>query len=140
MALSFVPQSQPLPLTTGAPRAARAAGLVLLEGGRSDSALRRRRMFLQRRCLVAVVAIVLALVAAQVLSGQATPAVGSGASSVPASYDVALGDSLWSIAGTLDLDADRRAVVAALADANGGTVVRPGQRLIIPRDLPGLGG
>lgn len=140
MALSFVPQSQPVAFPSGGPATRRAAGLVVIEGGRSDSALRRRRMFLQRRCLVAVVAIVLVLMAVQAVSGRGTPAADSGAHSVPASYDVAVGESLWSIAGTLDLDADRRAVVAALADANGGTVVRPGQRLIIPRDLPGLGG
>ena len=39
------------------------------------------------------------------------------------------GDTLWSIAGRLEPDADRRAVVDALVGARGTDVVRPGETI-----------
>ena len=45
------------------------------------------------------------------------------------------GDSLWSIATSLDPDADPRPVVAALIEANGGESVQIGQQIVIPSAL-----
>ena len=91
---------------------------------------------LVRRCVVGVLAVV-----AIVLAGSAVSAVSSALSpdvAVPTSFEVAPGDTLWSIAGELGVDADRREVVQLLSVANGGTVVVPGQHLQIPESV-GLG-
>lgn len=45
------------------------------------------------------------------------------------------GETLWSIATRLEPDQDPRPVVDALARANGGTVLRAGQELVIPAAL-----
>lgn len=45
------------------------------------------------------------------------------------------GDSMWSIAVSLDPNADPRPAVAALIDANGGDSVRIGQQIVIPKQL-----
>lgn len=45
------------------------------------------------------------------------------------------GDTLWSIAVGLAPDADPRPVVDALAEANGGTSIAIGQRIVIPAEL-----
>ena len=61
-------------------------------------------------------------------------------SSVPAEPTYLIvhsGDSLWSLANTRFPERDPREVVDALADANGGSSVRPGQRLVIPEMLLG---
>lgn len=122
--------------------------LVAIEGGRSVATGRptsaraprphaRRvthRVYLVRR-LVAATAVVLAAYGAVSAVGAAF---GSD-SSVPPSYDVRPGDTMWAIAGDLGVDADRRQVVRLLADANGGTVVVPGQRLLIPESVRSLG-
>ncbi|MCH7790366.1 MAG: LysM peptidoglycan-binding domain-containing protein [Acidobacteria bacterium] len=55
----------------------------------------------------------------------------------PASYIVQPGDSLWSIAEELAPNADRRAVVDALADVSGGASLQPGQRIYLPGSLSG---
>lgn len=141
MAASFLlPADLPTADRPAPDRAARPA-LVVLDGGRSSSAQRRRRMYLQRRVAAAAVALVVAVglvSAASSLLGAAAPA-GAADSPVASSYEVAPGDTLWSIAGSLDLDADRRQVVDLLADANGGSVIRPGQRLVIPASVTALG-
>jgi hypothetical protein len=136
MAASFqihpFPHRHPLP--AGRPARPR---LTVIEGGRSGVARRRRRVFLLRRVFVATVAVALGLGAVAAVS-----AIGAPASPVvvPATYEVSAGETLWSIAGELGLDVDRRAVVEVLAEANGGPVVRPGQHLVIPAELATLVG
>ena len=135
MAVSFLVQPDRHPL--GAHPATRRPQLVGLDGGRSVAAVRRRRVFLVRRLVVGVLALV-----AIVLAGSAVSAVSSALSpdvAVPTSFEVAPGDTLWSIAGELGVDADRREVVQLLSVANGGTVVVPGQHLQIPESVRALG-
>lgn len=45
------------------------------------------------------------------------------------------GDTLWAIAGEIAPDADRRLVVDALAQRNGGSGLQAGQVLVIPENL-----
>jgi Tfp pilus assembly protein FimV len=132
------------------PTAARPS-LVVIDGGRSEAARarrrseaqlrrlaarRQRRTYLVRRLAVAVVGLVLVGSGVSVVSSL----VGAGAPTAGTTYEVGAGDTLWSIAGSLDLGADRRQVVAMLAAANGGsTVVRPGQHLVVPAEVIALG-
>ena len=46
-------------------------------------------------------------------------------------YIVAPGDTLWSIASTIDNDGDPRDTIDRLADLNGGSSIYIGQRLIL---------
>lgn len=136
MAVSFLVQPDRHP-HHGAHPATRRPQLIALDGGRSSAALRRRRVFLVRR-LVAVAVLLVAIVLAVTAVSALASALSSDAA-VPTTYEVAPGDTLWSIAGTLDLDADRREVVQLLSMANGGTVVVPGQHLQIPESVRALG-
>lgn len=95
----------------------------------------RRRMYLQRRIGVGVVAVIALLVLAVVVPALVGSVTGATAAPAAGSYEVSAGETLWEIAGTLDPGADRRAVVALLADANGGSTVRAGQRLVIPSEV-----
>jgi LysM repeat protein len=47
-------------------------------------------------------------------------------------YVVQPGDTLWAIARRLQPTGDLRPLVARLSRANGGTVVVPGQRVVLP--------
>jgi LysM repeat protein len=132
---------QPLPLHHADPRPALApAGrphLVLIEGGGRRPALVDRRIYLRRRLVVAAAALVVLASLGSIVSSYMGA---TGTEPIASTYDVAVGESLWSIATTLDLDADRREVVELLADANGGTVIRAGQRLVIPAEVVAMGG
>lgn len=136
------PGVQPL-----APRPSRPQ-LVVLPGGRSSAgpvvavpeagrsfdrrADARRRMYLQRRLAAFAVVVVATLAAAMVVSALLSPASGAESIGGATSYEVVAGDTLWSIAGSLDAGGDRREVVHLLAEANGGTSVWAGQELVIP--------
>ncbi|NLA35603.1 MAG: LysM peptidoglycan-binding domain-containing protein, partial [Actinobacteria bacterium] len=50
-------------------------------------------------------------------------------------YRVRSGDTLWSIADSLDVAGDRRGIVEALSEANGGSEIQAGDDLIIPASL-----
>ena len=88
------------------------------------------------------VLITVGLLVAVGLSGMGTPSSGAGRSPLPATgaesaavYVVQPGDTLWSIAGGLAPDRDRRDVVDRLATTNGGADLRVGQRLVVPASL-----
>jgi hypothetical protein len=108
--------------------------LRVLPGGRRHR--RPSRAVLLRRRLVA------ALVLASVLwlAGWVLGSLGGGplASTEPArpvpsrTYVVQPGDTLWSVASRLDRGGDVRRTVQALAEANGGSAIVVGQRLVLP--------
>jgi len=95
----------------------------------------------RRRRFGALVAIVIGLVALSSLIG-ATGVLGAIVSPAEASFEPAAaatdtqhtyvvqpGDTLWSIVGGLGVDGDRRVAVHAVAEANGGATLAPGQVL-----------
>lgn len=95
---------------------------------RPSAATFRRRRLAALGALLVVAALLLAAAAALLAPG--TPAAGA----VPVArvtYVVQPGDTLWSIAAELAPGADLRPVVDALADANGGASLLPGQRLVL---------
>ena len=94
----------------------------------------------RRRRFMAAVVLGLLVSALSLLGGEligwvtGTP----GATQVEASgqsviYVVQPGDTLWSIAGSINPDGrDLRATVDRLVDAAGGSVLQPGQRIVLP--------
>ncbi len=124
--------------------------LVVIEGGRRAGADDRTRSharvahrtaprprFVLRRISVAVVATILAVTAilgAGRLGGAESDA--GGGVSADVTVRVRPGETLWSIAGSLDSGRDLRAVVSDIAEANGGSVdLDAGQELVIPASL-----
>ncbi len=118
--------------------------LVVIEGGRAGlsegdraglrtAARRRHRVFLVRRLAVLATAVVVVAATVSIItSGTSSD---TPAASVPASYVVQPGDTLWSIASSFHLDTDVREVVDVLARANGGNAISAGQQLDIPNSL-----
>lgn len=94
-----------------------------------------RRMYLQRRLGVLVLIVVVAALVSLLLFGNGGVAADFDSSAAVQTYRVRSGDTLWSIAESLDLAGDRRGIVEALADANDGSEIRAGDDLIIPASL-----
>lgn len=133
MALPFPTSTAPVALPA---RPARPH-LVVLEGGAGagPTAGARRpspQTYLRRRLLVAAVA---GLVVASALGLWRASAPAPTGPAVATSYAVAPGDTLWSIVERLGIEGDRQQIVARLGEVNGGTVIRPGVRLVIPADV-----
>jgi nucleoid-associated protein YgaU len=114
--------------------------LSLLEGGRSEAALRRQRMYLRRRVVAALAAFVVVIAFAAAAGGavRALTSTGPVATSV---HEVQRGDTLWAIANAIDPTGDPRDVIdriVALNAANGssgfsaGAPLVPGQQLVVP--------
>ena len=85
------------------------------------------------------VLITIGLFVAVGLNVMSAPSSGASRSPLPAAgteaaaeYVVQPGDTLWSIAGDLAPDADRRAAVDQLAAVNAGVDLQVGQRLVVP--------
>lgn len=138
--------------------------LRVIEGGRSDAVLARRRVYRRRRIVAALLAAsalflgvrlagaaatamggadatVLTAAAAPGAPGAAATADAAPAAEVAPVYVVRRGDTLWSIAATLGADAggDPRALVDALSERTDGRALQPGQRIDLS-GLPGLDG
>lgn len=141
MAASFVP---PHPISSsdrvgrGGGRS-RSVGASSSATGWSASDARRieatRRMYLQRRLGVLLATVVVVVLASLLLFGNGGVAADLDANAPVQTYRVRSGDTLWSIAESLEVDGDRRGIVEALADANGGGEIRAGEDLIIPASL-----
>ena len=85
------------------------------------------------------VLITIGLLVAVGLNVMSAPSSGASRSPLPAAgteaaaeYVVQPGDTLWSIAGELAPQADRRAAVDRLAAVNSGVDLQVGQRLVVP--------
>jgi hypothetical protein len=95
---------------------------------------RRRALALAAVATLVVVLVLLAGAISARLAGGGHPSSAVGAPSRIASQEwvVQPGDTLWSIAAELAPDADPRAVVDRLIDANGGAPIQVGQHLVLP--------
>lgn len=135
--LRSAPRLRPTTVPPGR-RPPQRPALRVLEGGRGPAARARRAQYRRRRLvalalLVTVVATVL-LLANAVLAGSAgggTPISAAG-SSAPAVHVVQPGDTLWSIARSLNPDGDVRITVDRLAALNGRGPLQVGQELVLP--------
>ena len=78
-----------------------------------------------RREAVATVTVGAAPGAGPARPAEATP------DAAPIAYVVRPGDTVWSIAESLDPDGDVRAVVDRIVAANGGATLVPGQRILL---------
>ena len=136
-ALTLHPRTRPTTVPPGPPSPPRPA-LRVLEGGRAPGRLAQQAVYRRRRvmaiavALVAVLALVLLTNAVLVrTAGGGTPAPVAGTSS-GAVHVVQPGDTLWSIAQSLDAGGDVRLVVDRLVDLNGRAPLTVGQRLQLP--------
>ena len=95
---------------------------------------RRRALALASLATLVVVVVLLAGAISARLAGGGNPSSAVGAPSRIASQEwvVQPGDTLWSIAAELAPDADPRAVVDRLVEANGADPLEVGQRLVLP--------
>lgn len=127
------------PRAVVAPRAARI-DVPLTRSLRPRSSSRCARVAspslrLTRRGRLAILTSVLAVAAAASLATGSVSLAGTSSSPVPARYVVVEGgDTLWSIAGDVAPDADRRDTVAEIVELNAlaGSGVRAGQQLAVP--------
>jgi LysM repeat protein len=111
----------------------------VLEGGRSPAGQARRAVYRRRRLaalaiLVAVVAVALLLASAVLarVAGDGTPDPVAGSSAPAEVHVVQPGDTLWSIARSLEPEGDVRLLVDRLVDLNGGAPITVGQQLVLP--------
>lgn len=101
---------------------------------------RRRRISVLAAVVSGLVAVSSLLGATGVFGAVVAPAAASGESiaesgSAGLTHVVQPGDTLWSIVGGLDLDGDHRAAVHAVAKANGGATLSPGQVVVLDAAL-----
>ena len=136
-ALTLHPRTRPTTVPPGPTSPARPA-LRVLEGGRAPGRVAQRTVYRRRRLVAAAVAVL--VVAALVLltnavlvrtAGGGSPAPVAGSSSA-AVHVVQPGETLWSIARSLEPDGDVRLVVDRLVDLNGRAPLTVGQRLQLP--------
>jgi LysM repeat protein len=89
----------------------------------------RRRRLAVLFAVLSILALPALFVAAGGASTTVTPASAPAAAPARTVYVVQPGDTLWSIARSVDPTGDPREVVDRLVDLNGGSALQPGQRL-----------
>ncbi|MGB3412911.1 MAG: LysM peptidoglycan-binding domain-containing protein [Microthrixaceae bacterium] len=118
------------------------AALRVIPGGLSPEVIRMRRIYLFRRCLVALVLLAVIVGAVMVArglvasSGSTTSSLGENAEP----YMVHRGDTLWGVARSIAPDSDPRDVIDEIAAVNSADGVAfdvnvpltPGQQLLVP--------
>lgn len=122
-------------LATALPRTARPVRATAPTRSRSAGGRQPVRLTARGRAaiffLLSVVTLLLVMIAVGGTSADASATKGGPAT---ASVVVAAGDSLWSIAKSLQPNADPRSMMQTLVELNGlqGADLTPGQQLIIP--------
>ncbi|MFZ6004987.1 MAG: LysM peptidoglycan-binding domain-containing protein [Actinomycetota bacterium] len=136
-ALQLQPRLRPTTVPPG-PGPSSRPSLRVLEGGRAPAELARQAIYRRRRLVALMLATVLlvgvlllanAVVVRTAGGGNPHPVAGTSSQSV---HVVQPGDTLWSIARSLDPDGDVRLTVDRLVDLNGGAPLSVGQRLDLP--------
>lgn len=136
-ALQLHPRVQPTTVPPG-PRSPQRPALRAIEGGRAPARVAQRAVYRRRRvvaaALAAVVAVAIVLLADAVVArtaggGNPHPVAGTSEAAV---HVVQPGETLWSIAQTLQAGTDVRLVVDRLIDLNGHAPIVVGQRLQLP--------
>lgn len=96
-----------------------------------------RRVYLVRRFSLAAASVVVGIVLTTLLSTRFADATApAGANVVAGSFVVAQpGDTLWSLAREVQPSGDVRPLVAQLARAHGGSALRAGDRIALPRPV-----
>lgn len=121
--------------------------LALIEGGRSDAAVARRRIYVRRRVAVAVVGVAALIFLGAGLSTVVRVLAGDGSAATASAvvHRVRPGDTLWSLAIRSDPSADPRDVIDVIVELNSGpsstsgrfspdVPLRVGQELLVPAD------
>jgi len=143
MALAFEPDFQGFlndlhrgPGAAAPPASAGGAAVVATPQRVANPAAlyRRRRLGVLVALIIGFVAVSSLVGGTGVLQGIVAPAEASGGEPVAVAeasftHVVQPGDTLWSVVGDLDIDGDLRAAVHAVAEANGGATLVPGQVL-----------
>lgn len=108
-----------LPLGEGRPERPRFS---VIEGGRSATGLRQRRIYLRRRVVAVAAVLAVLFVGAQIVGAASDLVVGGSAGDVgTAVHRVRPGDSLWAVASTIDPTADPRDVIDRIVELNSTT-------------------
>jgi hypothetical protein len=129
------PKGTEMALATALPRTARPVRATAPTRSRSAGGRQPVRLTARGRAaiffLLSVVTLLLVMIAVGGTSADASATKGGPAT---ASVVVAAGDSLWSIAKSLQPNADPRSMMQTLVELNGlqGADLTPGQQLIIP--------
>jgi hypothetical protein len=125
---STAPVLRPISFDTG--RLGRTAGAHRQTRPRAQRCTRRAAVYRRRRLFAAALGLALVLTVARAGSalGGSSPEI-TGRSPHVQTVVVQPGDTLWSIAARVAPDRDPRAVVDALVEARGSSVITPGETL-----------
>lgn len=129
------PVAAQLPCARGSRPVTRPEGPVRARSVGTTPVAARGALRLTRRGRLVILAMLLVVGAVVSLAITSSGAASSTAQAIPVQYvTVAPGDTLWSIAGEVAPDADRRDTVAQIIERNAlpGSSVEAGQRLAVP--------
>jgi|GEM_PF-1734819 len=143
-AVASVPQAVPQAPAPAGTDARASTGAVLKPSSSANPAnpavlYRRRRIGVLMALIIGLVAVSSLLGGTGALEGLVAPAEASGepiaVAEAQITHVVQPGDTLWTIVGDLQIEGDVRAAVHAVAEANGGATLVPGQVLTLDAAL-----